>query len=327
MRLANPEALLLLAVIPALVAIRVARRRSRPAIVIPSVSGLRALPVSPRAALQPVLLVLQCLTIGLIVVALARPQLAAPPPPVSTNAVDIFVVLDVSSSMASADYPPLSRFDVAKRVITSFVEGRPGDRLGLITFARYSTLKCPLTIDHEILKFQLDGAEMATGDDDGTAIGMALASAVNHMRRSPAESRAIVLLTDGENNRSTIDPATGAELARAMGVRVYAIGVGKEAVDEGSPTGATGAQQVQSPGFNQRALKSIAQATGGAYFRAADVTTLEQVFRTIDSLERSPVPVPQPGRSTELFWIAAAAALAAGVLELVLRSTALRSIP
>ena len=136
MRFASPLAFVLLSAIPAVIAVWIARRARRPAIVLPSVGSFGSLPQSPRAALQPVLLVLRCAVLALLVAALARPQLVAAPPPASTDAVDVFVVLDVSSSMASMDFPPLSRFDVARRVISAFVDGRPGDRLGLQPHAR-----------------------------------------------------------------------------------------------------------------------------------------------------------------------------------------------
>jgi Ca-activated chloride channel family protein len=135
----------------------------------------------------------------------------------------------------------------------------------------------------------------------------------------------VVLLTDGENNRSTIDPTTGAELARAMGVTIYAIGVGRVAV---APSGDTPAQGDRPrAGFNEAALEQLASATGGQYFRADDVTTLRSVFQTIDALERSPVAAPSYLRRRELFWIPAATAIALAALELLLRHTLLRRLP
>jgi Ca-activated chloride channel family protein len=325
MRFATPEALFLLLVVPAIAAVWSARRARGAAIVVPGTGHLPATSSTFRVRLYPVLLVLRCLALALLVAALARPQGGGTPVVNPVDAVDVFVVLDVSSSMASEDFQPLNRLEVAKRVISAFVDGRPGDRVGLIAFARFSVLKCPLTVDHELLELQLASTRMASGDDDGTAIGMALASSVRHLQRSPARSRVVVLLTDGENNRSTIDPSTGAELARAMGVTVYAIGVGR--VPVAAP--GEGSQPSDRPraGFNVASLEQLASATGGRYFRADDVTTLQSVFRTIDALERSPVPAPSYLWRKELFWIPASLALAAAALELLLRHTLLRRLP
>jgi Ca-activated chloride channel family protein len=318
---ASPEALVLLLAIPVLVAIGVLMRRKGGAIVVPGILPFRGAPSSARARFAPLLVVLRCLALALVVVALARPQTGGVPVVDSANAVDVVLALDVSSSMGSEDFPPLNRLDIARRVISDFVDGRPGDRIGLVAFARYSVLKCPLTIDHDLLKFQLEGVRMATGDDDGTAIGMALANAVRHLRRSPARSRVVVLLTDGENNRSTIDPATGAELARALGVRVYAIGVGRSAAAAADAPGGAG------HGFNEKALRDIADATGGKYFRADDVATLSAVFGEIDALERSPVPTPSYLWRREWFTIPALAAAVVAACELLLRHTSLRRLP
>ncbi len=326
MSFANPEAFALLLGLPALVAIWLRRRARRTTIVVPGLGALAKARPSFRVRLYPLLLVLQCLALALLAAAIARPQSGGVPEVNTTDGVDVFVALDVSSSMASADFPPRNRLDVAKSVIAGFVDGRPGDRVGLIAFARFSVLKSPLTIDHELVKFQLDATRMASGDDDGTAIGMALASAVRHLRRSPTRSRVVVLLTDGENNRSTIDPSTGAELARALGVTVYAIGVGRAPSDEAQPRERT-ERATPRAGFNEASLTELATATGGQYFRAADASALEAVFETIDRLERSPVAAPTFVRRREWFAVPLALALVAIALELLLRHTLLRRLP
>jgi Ca-activated chloride channel family protein len=310
----------LLLAVPAVVAVELVRRRAREGVLLPTVGVFRGAPRSTRVRLRPILVVLRCTALALLALALARPQSGGVPVVDERDAVDVIVALDVSSSMASEDFPPLNRLDVARRVISAFVDGRPGDRVGLVAFARYSVLKCPLTVDHDLLKAQLAGSRMASGEDDGTAIGMALASAVRHLRRSPARSRVVVLLTDGENNRSTIDPATGAALASSLGVKVYAIGIGRA-----PSVGADGAGP--AAGFNEAALRSLADATGGRYFRGDDVTTLGAVFAEIDALERSPVPITRYRRRREWFVIPAVLAMVAAGLELALRHTALRRIP
>lgn len=326
MRFATPLALLLLLAVPVLVALWRRRRNSGPAFVLPSLQSVAASRRSPRARLYPLLLLLRCLAVAAVALALARPQGLGRPIANYADAIDVFVVLDVSSSMGSQDFQPLNRLEVAKRVITAFVEGRPVDRIGLITFARFSTLKCPLTLDHELLRAQLSKAELASGDDDGTAIGMALASAVNHLRRSPAKSRIVVLLTDGENNRSTIEPETGAELARSFGARVYTIGVGRNVEDR--------PQQPPDPfanrrhaAFNAEGLQAISAATSGRYFGAEDLASLSAVFATIDELERSPVPAPSDVETTERFQALLLSGLLLAAVDLLLRHTLLRRLP
>lgn len=321
MQFASPEAFVALVLVPLLVLAWWRGRSRGGALLLPSLGTVRLARPTLRTRLYPLLLALRCVVLVALVVALARPQGLGRPVVTSSDAVDVLVVLDVSSSMASEDFQPENRLEVAKRVIGEFVDGRPGDRVGLVAFARFSVLKCPLTTDHDVLKRQLAGASMAAGDDDGTAIGMALASAVNHLRRSTAASRVVVLLTDGENNRSTIDPSTGAEIARALGVKVYTVGVGRapreEDTDGDEPLAA----------FNEEALESIAAATGGRYFRAVDPETLREIFDTVDTLERSPVETPSYRRVTEWYALPLLVALLAAASELLLRHSLLRRLP
>jgi Ca-activated chloride channel family protein len=320
-RLLSPEALVALAAVP-LIVLAWWRGRSRGgAIHLPSIGTASVSRPTLRTRLYPLLLGLRCLAIVAVALALARPQSLGRPVVSATDSVDVFVVLDVSSSMASEDFQPDNRLSVAKRVIADFVDARPADRIGLVAFARFSVLKCPLTTDRDVLKRQLSEAEMATGDDDGTAIGMALASAVNHLRRSPARNRVVVLLTDGENNRSTIDPSTGAELARALDVKVYTVGVGRE-----MPADAASGGQPRAA-FNEDALEAIAGATGGRYFRAADPGSLEAIFETVDALERSPVPSTVYRDVGELFAFPLAIGLLLAAAELLLRHSLLRRLP
>jgi Ca-activated chloride channel family protein len=257
--------------------------------------------------------ILRTLAMVLLVVALARPQALGVPMVATSDAIDVMFVLDVSSSMASQDFERSTRLDAARTVIGRFIDGRAGDRLGLITFARQATLLCPITIDHDVLRYQLQAANLAEGRDDGTAIGLAVASAVNHLRRSPARSRVVILVTDGENNRSTIEPETGAEIARALGVVVHTIGVGRAAKQD---TGATAHE-----------LEAIATIANGTFHRAPDPETLRQVFSLLDRLERSPVATRLHTRVEELFVWLVALALLLFASELVLRHTVLRRLP
>lgn len=325
---ANPAAFALLAFIPGLVFlgwVLVARGRAANSA---SSSIFDGLPKSWKQRLRWILIAVRCVAVVCFATALARPELQAILDPDPVDAVDVMVVLDTSSSMASQDFSPDNRLEVAKRIIGEFIQRRPGDRLGLVSFARFSALRCPLTTDHEILVEQLNRTGMSAGDDDGTAIGMALASAVNHLRRSPAASRIAVLLTDGDNNRSTIDPATGIELARSFGVKIYTVGVGRSPIgseDDGADASKDLAPQKGT--FNERGLHDIAEATGGRYNRAEDTAGFEAIFSEIDALERSPVVEAKKLIVAQYFWAPAMFALALMVGELVLRHGLFRKIP
>ncbi len=265
---------------------------------------------------------------SLLVVALARPQQAGQPEPIKAEAIDIMFALDTSTSMAAEDFEPSNRLDVAKRTIAEFIARRRSDRIGLITFAGHTWLKCPLTFDYRVLRMLLDSVQLAAPEDDGTAIGLALASATNHLRDAPARSRVIILLTDGENNRFQIEPATGAQLAAAMGIRVYAIGVGRPATQVASmadpvPGRSDINEQVT---INEESLRQIAEITDGRFFRATDSQALARVLGEVDQLERTPLEgrIYVPYR--ELYQLPILVALALLLVEMVLAHTWLRRL-
>jgi Ca-activated chloride channel family protein len=249
--------------------------------------------------------------------ALARPQKGSLRESVTTRGVDIVVALDVSGSMAAEDFQPRNRLEVAKSVVADFVGRRATDRVGLVLFAGQSLTKVPPTTDQSVLLRQLDDVRLDMLPD-GTAIGSGLATALMRLRRSMAKSRIIVLVTDGGNNAGEIDPATATDMAKAMEVRVYAIGVGRTGavpmpVRVQDPyTGAVAKRTVpMEVTFDEGLLKQIAEHTGGEYFSASDPETLRGVFNKIDRLERSEIRLSAFRRYRELFppFLAAAAAL------------------
>jgi len=328
LRFANPELLWLLLLNAALTLLWFWRKRRAPAAVLPTVARFRQLKPSLRAQLLPLLLVLRVAAFSLLIIALARPQASDRLEVISAETVDIMLALDISTSMGSEDFQPRNRLEVAKAVISDFIAGRTSDRIGLVAFAGFSFLKCPLTTDYKLLSFLLESTKMTEPENDGTAIGMALANAVNHLRASGAKSRVIILLTDGENNVSTIEPATGAELARAMGIKVYAVGVGREAKPVGAgdqPGPPNPAQQPAS--INEDSLKQIAQITGGSYFRATDSDSLRRIFQEIDKLEKTEIDVKRFHRFTELFAPYALSGLLLLLVELLLHHSWLRVLP
>jgi Ca-activated chloride channel family protein len=232
--------------------------------------------------------VLRALAITALVVAAAGPRLGERTLRIRGEGIAIALAIDVSSSMLAEDFAPSNRLEVAKRQAISFIRGRRADRIGLVAFAGEALTQVPLTLDYGVLE-QAVGALRVGVLEDGTAIGTGLATALNRLHRVPGKSRVVLLLTDGENNRGAVDPRTAAEAARTMGVRVYTIGVGTEG-EARVPTGRglSGLRYETVPvRIDEELLRSIADRTGGRYFRATDGAALERIFRQIDALERT----------------------------------------
>lgn len=222
----------------------------------------------------------------ILVAALARPQLPQKASPVSQKGIDITMALDVSGSMQNVDFQP-NRLEAARKTIENFVKGRAEDRLSLVIFAGNAYTKVPLTLDHDILREALAGVNIKSVNQDGTAIGMAISVGLNRLKKSDAASRIMILVTDGDNNAGEIDPATASELAKELGVRIYTIGVGTDnPVEAVKINGQIVYRQVRGD-LNEELLTKIAQTTGGQYYRAKDPKALDQVFSTIDKLEKS----------------------------------------
>lgn len=323
--------LFLLAALPLALWLRLRlRRRERTAVRFSSLGLVEGLPRSWGARVRsPLLAGLRLVGLALAIVALARPQAGHSEEELLTRGIDIVVVVDHSGSMAAEDFKPRNRLHVAKEVVSDFVGGRRHDRIGMVMFAARAVTLCPLTLDYGLLHQALEEISLAGKEEDGTAIGMGLASAVNRLRRSDAKSRVIILLTDGRNNRGQIDPLTAAQAARAFGVKVYVVGVGTEG-EAPFP--------IEDPMFGKRyammrvdldegTLTRIAEITGGLYFRATDSESLLGIFEHIDSLERTELKVRQHVLYAELFpWFLWPASIAL-LLEQALRHTWLRAIP
>jgi len=309
---------------PLVVIAALLRERRGRAVVFPGVGRLERLPRGWRVRLRHLPTLLAALGLGFASLALARPQQGSLREDVTTQGVDIVVSLDVSGSMAAQDFQPRNRLGVAKEVVADFVKRRPHDRIGLVIFAGKSLTKSPPTTDAAVLLRQLDDVKLHMLPD-GTAIGSGLATSLTRLRRSKARSKVIVLVTDGANNTGEIDPMTAVDLARAMEVRVYTIGVGREGkvpmpVQVRDPfTGQlverTVDMEVQ---IDEELLKKVADLTGGEFFRAADPESLRMIFEQIDRLETSEIKLRAYRRYRELFQplLQAAAGLlaAAGAL-------------
>jgi Ca-activated chloride channel homolog len=281
-----------------------------------------------RGRLRVLLPILRGLAFLVLTVAMARPQKLLSEENIQADGIDITVTLDLSSSMLAQDFEP-DRLEVAKRVAAEFVEKRPYDRVGLVVFSGEAFTQCPLTTDHKVVKEFL--ANLQCGFlQDGTAIGMGLATAVNRMKDSPAKSKVIILMTDGVNNAGYFKPEDAMQLAKTLGIKVYTIGVGSTG-EAMSPVGRRsdgryvfGLVPVE---IDEPLLQNIAQTTGGKYYRATNAQELEQIYAEIDRLEKSRIDVTAIKRRTENFknWLFAGLILI--VLEMGMRYTIFRTIP
>jgi len=293
----------------------------------PHVTVMKTVAPSWRVRLRAVLPWLRLLILVLIVVGLARPRVPHSTQEVEGEGIDIVVALDISSSMRALDFQPDNRLAVAKGLIRQFIDGRPRDQVGLVVFASRAFTQCPLTLDRGILKGFLDEVDIGL-IEDGTAIGLGLATAVNRLRHSEADSKTVILLTDGSNNVPTLEPETAAELARALGVRVYTIGVGKQGRVPYPQTGVFGTRTVMAEmPIDEPLLQSIAEITGGRYWRAENPEALHEVFESIDDLETSRYRTRVSTWYDERMGAFIATALALLLIEALLSATWLRRLP
>ncbi|WP_412062147.1 vWA domain-containing protein [Rubrivirga sp. IMCC45206] len=275
-----------------------------------------------RARRVPDALLLAALALG--VVALARPQERDATVERTAEGVDIVLTLDVSTSMTADDFVP-NRFEAAKAVAAEFVRGRESDRIGLVVFAAQAYTQAPLTLDYPFLLTMLQEVRMGL-IEDGTAIGTALATATARLRDSEAQSKVVVLLTDGQSNRGQVDPQTAAEAAAALGVKVYAIGVGGDRpVRRGGPFASLGL--APAPEVDEAALRRVAETTGGQYFRATDRQALRQIYAEISELERTEIEETVLLDVEELYPWALWPALACLLLAVALSTSRLREVP
>ncbi len=274
------------------------------------------------------LTVLRIAAIILFVVAFARPRSGTEYQEVTSEGVDIMLLLDVSSSMQGEDFKPNNRLFVAKEEIKKFINKRLNDRIGLVVFARYAFTQCPLTTDYGVLLNFVDDVDFGLVED-GTAIGMAIATAVNRLRQSESESKIIVLLTDGDNNAGEIDPITAANLAATFDIKIYTIGVGKPGnVMFPYQDPIFGKRYVYQPTrIDEASLMEIADKTDGKYYRARSGEELEKIYDLIDNLEKTEIEVAAHIQYKELFHYFTYAGLLLLVLEMFLANTYFRKLP
>ncbi|MDB5121316.1 MAG: hypothetical protein JWN56_2534 [Sphingobacteriales bacterium] len=266
-------------------------------------------------------IVLRSLAFIALIIALARPQTSLSWQNTTTEGIDIIIASDISGSMLAEDFKP-NRLEAGKEIAIDFIKDRPDDRIGLVVFSGESFTQCPLTIDHDVLINLF--SDIKNGMiDDGTAIGMGLANAVNRLKDSEAKSKVIILLTDGSNNAGSIPPITAAEIAKQFNIRVYTVGVGTKGYAPypvQNVFGEIGYQRVKVD-IDEGTLSKIAETTGGKYFRATNNETLKSIYEQIDKLEKAKIDVTQYRKKTEAFLPFAIIALICLMLEFLLRNT------
>jgi Ca-activated chloride channel family protein len=327
---ANPWLLTLLLLLPVMAFLKGARGAA-PAVIFSSLAPMRLLGRARRSRAGGLLLALLLAALGSFIVALARPQAGRTLSHVEASGIDIMLALDVSRSMLAEDFTigneRANRLDAVKKVTEDFIKGRPNDRIGIVAFAGKPYLVSPLTLDHDWLLQNLERIKIGLVED-GTAIGSAIASASNRLKEREAKSKIVVLLTDGDNNAGKISPATAAEAAKALGIKVYTICAGTQGyvpMPVQTPLGRVYQNVVMK--VDEEALRQIAQTTDAQFFRATDSKSLGEIFEAIDKLERTKMELSQYKEYRELFpWLVAIGGTLLG-LHLALGQTIWRRLP
>ena len=269
---------------------------------------------------------LRMLALAAVIAVMARPQSSNSFRDEKTEGIDIVMALDISGSMQAIDFKP-NRLAAAKDVAVKFVANRPNDNIGLVIFAGESFTQCPLTTDHTALTNLFNDVQLGMLED-GTAIGLGLATSVSRIKDSKAKSKVIILLTDGCNNRGDITPLKAAEIAQTFGVRVYTIGVGTRGTAQMPVETVFGTQyQDVEVKIDEDLLSQIANMTGGKYFRATDKSSLEAIYEEIDQMEKTILDVREYTKKTEEYMTFALLAMVLLLLEVLLRNTVLRTLP
>ncbi len=331
---ATPSAFALFLPLIAVAVWMIYNSRKRPTVQFSSLDFAKSLKPTLRARLRWLPAALMLASLACAIVALARPQKADTKVKKNVEGIDIMLTLDISDSMVIEDMPPYeNRIEAAKKIVSEFVESRPNDRIGLVVFMGEAFTRVPLTLDHALLLQSLKELKISRNIKMGTAIGSGLATAVGRLRDSKAKSRVIVFATDGENNSGTIDPETALEIAKGYGMKIYAIGIGKDG-DAQLPVESVDAfgrkvkryQPIHST-INDDLLGRFASETGGTYRRATDSNTLRKVFKDIDSLEKTKIDVSSYTKYAELFPPYLTAAVWLAIAALFLGQTVFRRVP
>ena len=332
MTFAHPWLLLLLLLLPPLAWLR-GRRGVPPAFVYSSVQLVRGLQNITRARPGGFLTSLRWFILAIFIVALAQPRLAKSTTEVKASGVDIVAALDLSGSMISEDFVVhggrVNRVNMAKSVLKDFIDMRPNDRIGLVVFAAQAFIATPLTLDHEYLQENIARLEIGAINENATAIGDAMSTAINRLRDLKAKSKIIILATDGQNNSGKTEPLLAAEAAAALGVKIYTVGIGEQGQAPMPARDMFGRKvyQMVPVDVDETTLQKIADKTGGKYYRADNAEKFRQIYNEIDKLEKTEATVKKYTDFKELFPWFVIAGLALLLIELVLAQTVFRRLP
>ncbi len=326
---ANPGYFWALILVPILIVWYVLRyRNQKPALQFSSISLLKKYRKTFRQRMYPLLFVLRLVALICLIIAMARPQSKLSRQEMKVEGIDIVLAMDVSGSMLAEDFKP-NRLEAAKKVAENFIKGRNSDRIGLVEFAGEAFTQTPLTIDHNVLLSQLDKVKSGV-IEDGTALGDGLATAINRIKDSKAQSKVIILLTDGVNNQGSVDPKSAAEIAALYGIRLYTIGLGTRGMAPypfGTPFGGVQYQNVPVE-IDEELMTEMAQSTdGGQYFRATNKKSLENIFSEIDKMEKTKIDVTQYNQTKDEYLIFLMIGLVSLALEIILGTLYFKSTP
>lgn len=322
MRFLYPQLLWLLLLLP-LLAVLHGRRGAAPALTFSSISLAAALAGARKARPGSLLLLPRLGVLALLILALAGPQQGNSTTEITASGIDIILAVDVSGSMEAMDFTldnkPANRLEAVKQVVDRFIDGRPADRIGLVAFAGKPYLISPPTLDHQWLRRRLEALHVNMVED-GTAIGSAIGSGINHLRDQQSKSRLLILLTDGINNSGSVSPQNAAEAAETMGIKIYTIGAGTRGEAPMPVTDAFGRRKLVRArvDIDEQALTQVAEKTGAVYFRATDTASLSKIYEDIDKMETTSKTINKFMLHRDLFPFAVAGALLLLCFELYL---------
>ena len=318
LRFVSPDLLWLLLLLPVLAFLR-GRRGPAPALVFSSISVSKEISGNRKVNPGNFLAWLRLAALGLLIIAMARPQWGNTKTEVEASGIDILLAVDVSGSMQAMDFQlqgkNVDRLTVVKAVMKKFIAERPNDRIGLVAFAGRPYMVCPLTLDHDWLQLRLDSVQIGM-IEDGTAIGSAIVAGVNRLRDQDAKSRIVILLTDGVSNAGKAAPLTAAEAAETMKIKVYTIGAGRRGVAPMPIVDPFGRKRIirAQVDIDEKTLGEIAEMTGAQYFRATDTKSLEKIYEEINAMEATTRKIKHFDRYQELFaWLVFTALVLLGV--------------
>jgi Ca-activated chloride channel family protein len=333
MTFAHPYVLLCLLLLPVLAWVKGKWGQSA-SFLYSSVDLVRPVAGLKRSWAGRILAGLRWLVLAVFVVALAQPRLVHGETQIKASGIDIVAAIDLSGSMASLDFEEagqrVNRIDMAKKVLTKFIDGRPNDRIGLVVFATEAFTAAPLTLDHDFLQANLARLQLGVIDENHTAIGSALMAALNRLNGLQSKSKIIILMTDGQNNSGKVQPLTAAEVAQTLKVKVYTIGIGLRGMapmPRRDPSTGQMTIQMMPADVDEDTLQRIADKTGGKYYRADSADTMRRIYADIDRLEKTEVEVKKFEHFDELYRPFSLGGLSLLLLEFILSQTVWRKLP